>query len=542
MRRLLLGVVLVGGLVAVPVSEASQSESKVRRLPASYVDAGGENTCAILKTGVIRCWGEGNFGKPGYGNTSDIGDNELPSSVGPVSLGTGRKAYAVDASSGHTCVILDTRDVMCWGFGNSGRLGYANSNHIGDNELPSSAGIVDIGTGRKAVAIAAGGLHTCVILDTGQVRCWGSPVWGQLGYGNETVIGDTETPGSVGTVPLGAGRKAVAIAAGGDFTCVILDNKKVRCWGRGTDGRTGHGNETDIGDDEPTLTAGTTAVGGKAAAISAGSDHACVLLTTGKVRCWGVGFDGRLGYGNGNAVGDNETPASVPPVNLGRRAVAISAGGVHTCALLDNGKVRCWGRANGGQLGYANANDIGDNETPAAVGYVNIGAGRTARAISAGGHTCALLDNGAMRCWGMNLSGQLGYGNTTIIGDSEVPGSVGTVSVGGPIATKRKPTLTEKLSKARDRTAPYGVTASGKLSGAYITDRGTCSGTVLVTAKMAGAAAVHKRAQLTVRQGDCTFRAYVRLVTAGRWSFSASFAGNGSLKADSSVARAFRAG
>ena len=86
-----------------------------------------------------------------------------------------------------------------------------------------------LGVGRRVVVIVAGIAHTCVITDDGSVRCWGYGNVGQLGYGNKSSIGDDETPASAGPVDLGAGRTAVAIAAGGDHTCVVLDDGSARC-------------------------------------------------------------------------------------------------------------------------------------------------------------------------------------------------------------------------------------------------------------------------------------------------------------------------
>ncbi len=151
------------------------------------------------------------------------------------------------------------------------------------------------------------------------------------------------------------------------------------------------------------------------------------------MRCWGFNFDGQLGYGNTINVGGTQTPAAVAPVDLGsgRTAKAISAGDLHTCAILDEGSVRCWGYGATGQLGYGNTRNVGGNQTPGAVGPVGLGSGRTARAISAGGaHTCAILDDGSVRCWGFGGSGQLGYGNPSNVGDTQTPGSVGPVDLG----------------------------------------------------------------------------------------------------------------
>ena len=413
-------------LTVVPSASPEQSASQLRRVAAGFLDVGGNHSCVVLATRAVRCWGDGANGQLGYGNLNSIGDNEIPGSVGPVDLGAGRTALAISSGGDHTCALLDTRQVRCWGAGANGRLGYGNVNDIGDNESPGSAGPVDLGVGRTAIAISAATAHTCALLDTGQVRCWGNGGSGRLGYGNTNSIGDNETPGGFGPVDLGTGRIATAISAGNAHTCALLDTAQVRCWGQAANGRLGYGNVTDIGDTETPGGFGPVNLGRPAVAISAGNAHTCAILDTGQVRCWGLGTNGRLGYGNTNSIGDNEVPSSVSPVDLGagRTAVAISAAGASTCAILDTGQVRCWGAGADGRLGYGNLNDIGDNETPGSVGPVDLGAGRTAVAISVGAaHTCALLDDGSVRCWGLGVNGQLGYANANSIGDNETPGS-----------------------------------------------------------------------------------------------------------------------
>jgi alpha-tubulin suppressor-like RCC1 family protein len=392
------------------------------------------HTCALLGDGSVRCWGFGADGQLGYGNANTIGDDETPGSVGPVNLGAGRTAKAISAGDYHTCALLDDGSVRCWGLGGNGRLGYGTTANVGDRQTPGSVGPVNLGAGRTARAISAGGTHTCAVLDDGNVRCWGYGFTGQLGYGNQDTIGDDENPGSVAPVNLGVGRTAVAISAGEIHTCALLDDGSVRCWGYGRSGRLGYGNNDNVGDDEApgsvepvNLGTGRTAV-----AISAGTAHTCAVLDDGSVRCWGYGANGQLGYGNTETIGDNETPNMVAPVNLGtgRRARAITARAGHTCVVLDDGSVRCWGYGDNGRLGYGNADPIGDDETPAAVGPVNLGVGRSAAAISAGGyHTCARLDDGSVRCWGYGGDGRLGYCNQDDIGDDEVPGSVGPVDL-----------------------------------------------------------------------------------------------------------------
>ncbi|HET8639482.1 MAG TPA: Ig-like domain-containing protein, partial [Solirubrobacterales bacterium] len=404
---------------------------------AVAISSGTNHTCAILDNGTVRCWGSNSNGELGYGNTTFIGDTEAPGSVGPVDLGAGRTATAIAAGNGFTCALLDNGTVRCWGAAGSGQLGYGNTTAIGDNETPGTAGPVDLGSGRNAVAITAGSNHTCAVLDNGTMRCWGFNFNGQLGYGNTTTIGDNETPVSVAPIDLGGGRSAIAAAAGESHTCAWLENGAIRCWGVGTSGRLGYGNTTAIGDNEAPGSAGPVDLGSVRGVLQVvtGGFHTCALMENGSVRCWGSASGGRLGLGPSYplTIGDNENPGSVPPVDLGpgRSAVQLAAAGSHTCALLDDGTVRCWGSGANGRLGYANIATIGDDETPGSVGPVNLG-GRSAIAIAAGGsHTCAVLDDGSVRCWGAGENGRLGYGNTATIGDDETPGSVGPVVVGG---------------------------------------------------------------------------------------------------------------
>ena len=423
-----------------PAERASQPSSPA----SSRLDAGDRSSCAVLANGRVRCWGYGGEGEMGYGNRDTVGDDETPGSVGPVDLGAGRTATAISTGDYHSCALLDDASVRCWGFGGNGRLGYGNTDTIGDNETPGTVGPVDVGAGRTALAITSGGAHTCAVLDEGSVRCWGYGFYGQLGYGvfvenSSNNVGDTGPPGAVGPVDVGPGRTAKEITAGALHTCAVLDDGSVRCWGSGSNGQLGYGSRDNIGDDESPgpQTSVDLGPGRTAVAITAGNAHSCALLDEGSVRCWGSAGNGELGYGNTLNIGDDagENPGSVGPVDLGpgRKAVAISAGGAHTCALLDDGNVRCWGFAGNGRLGYGNLTNIGDDETPGTVGPVDLGPGRKAVAISAGRtQTCARLDDGNVRCWGFAGNGRLGYCNPNNIGDDEAPGSVGPLALETP--------------------------------------------------------------------------------------------------------------
>ena len=431
--------VWVAAVSALTAGASGEQVSEPASTAAGRVATGSYHTCAILAGGSVRCWGYGASGQLGYGSTVSVGDDETPASVGPVDLG-GHKAVAVSAGDVHSCALLDDGSVRCWGFGGDGRLGYGNSASVGGSpgSTPSKAGPVDLGA-HKAVAVSAGSYHTCAILDDGSVRCWGFGAYGQLGYGNRNSLGATPatTPGRIGPVDLGA-HTAVAISAGGRHTCAILDDGSVRCWGLAFNGQLGYGNTNDIGATPDTTPGEAGPVdlgpGRTAKAISAGFDHTCAVLDDGSVRCWGYGFNGALGYGNTQDVGATQTPGSVGPVDLGRghRAVAISAGAKHTCAIIDDASVRCWGYGADGRLGYGNQNNVGDIMAPGSAGAVYLGSGRSAKAIGAdGAHTCALLDNESVRCWGQGASGELGHCNTSNVGDTPatLPGRVGPVNL-----------------------------------------------------------------------------------------------------------------
>jgi alpha-tubulin suppressor-like RCC1 family protein len=364
----------------------------------------------------------------GYGNPANIGDTETPFSAGDVPIGG--PVTHVSLGYSNACAVLDNGAVRCWGSTAHGELGYGDSSNtsIGDDETPASMG--DVNVGGRAVQVSVGTWHTCALLDTGAVRCWGDNEFGQLGYANTKNIGDDEPAGAGGDVVLGGA--AIQISAGSFKTCALLATGSVRCWGYGADGGLGYGNTNNIGDNETPASAGDVPIGGRAVQVSAGSVN-CALLESGNVRCWGFGLFGALGYGNTNNVGDDETPASVGDVNVGA-PVAQIATGWNTCALLTNGNVRCWGRADWG-LGYMNQETIGDNETPASAGDVNIG-GTVAQVAVGGNHACAFLTSGALRCWGAGYVGQLGYGNindlsykSKFIGDDETPASAGDVPV-----------------------------------------------------------------------------------------------------------------
>ncbi len=324
-------------------------------VPVVQLTAGAAHTCALLENQTVRCWGNNSYGQLGSGKSGDIGDDADEHAV-EVDIGSPLGVDEVVAGDWHTCVKLrvtaDTPgEIRCWGRNSAGQLGYGDPaiQTIGLTETPAEfyaehgLGPVQFqapGEDYQVTHLAAGESHTCALLDPDEVRCWGNNNHGQLGYGtNEldgfgSTVGAQETPVAFytqldtalnqltrGNVQLRQPNGAAGIeriAAGASRTCVVLSDNSVRCWGNNFVGRLGYGHdEHRVGDDETPLEyylelgsndfEVSVGIGDRVNAVSVARDHACALLTHGgRVRCWGEGDDGRLGYGSITRIGDTQ--------------------------------------------------------------------------------------------------------------------------------------------------------------------------------------------------------------------------------------------
>lgn len=392
------------------------------------VAAGDQHSCALFHDGRLRCWGSNTYGKLGYGNLDSVGDDETPASVGDVDVG----ADVVDVACGreHTCVIVEGGAVRCWGLNNRGQLGipgptYALGDSIGDEptELPSTLPAVNLGG--LAVAISASSWSTFVLLDDGTVRCFGQNAnFGTCGYGtDEFAVGDDEHPVIEGPIDLGA--PAIQIDAHGDHACALLDDGTVRCWGFNPDGALGLGHLDTVGDDELPSSVPVLSFETPAVEIQTALRHTCVRLESGEVKCWGRNNAGELGLGDVEPRTDAD---AVPPVSLGGAVVDLAAGGGHGCALLDDGALRCWGDANFGRLGYGNAsNDVGDDELPDSQPALALAVGVVHDIDVGNSFSCARVDDGEVMCWGANNAGQIAQPGLDYVGDNETLGALSPI-------------------------------------------------------------------------------------------------------------------
>jgi alpha-tubulin suppressor-like RCC1 family protein len=321
----------------------------------------------------------------------------------------------------------------------------------------------DQGPNVPILDIALGRTHTCALLEGGCVRCWtGSLVTtgseassetlgavaefragsGQLGIPNKTRC-DQRALWDIGA-NVRLGGKAIAISAGEQHTCALLEGGCVRCWGENSKGQLGLGNTENIGDYETPDCFAPVRLGAPARAVSLGANFSCALLVDGNVRCWGSNDYGQLGLGNNGNVGEKASPLSVCPLDLGEKALSIAASYEFTCAILASRHVRCWGRGAVGQpvppmkpvavnppTPVENkATWIGDNEAPVSVPPVSLPLPAIDLAVAS--HACALLEDNSIYCWGDNEHYALGF-DSPGMADTPLPMAVKfpPIAVGG---------------------------------------------------------------------------------------------------------------
>ena len=337
------------------------------------ISAGDQHTCA-LDNGSVKCWGSNEYGQ--------LGDASFVSSSVPVfvDIGDGATASAISAGAFHTCALLSSGAVKCWGSNESGQLGDGS---FVSSSVPVS---VVIGDGATASAISAGGSHTCALLSTGGVKCWGYNGFGQLGNRTET---DSNTPVQV----YGMTSGATSISAGANHSCAVLSTGMVKCWGFNYAGQLG--NLKFVNSNQPVIVDWMW----QAISISAGGADTCAILSTGAANCWGSNVYGQLGDGtltNRNTAKDSQV------FGLTSGVTSIAAGDNHSCAV-QNSSVKCWGYNIYGELGDGT---LTNSSTPVQVSGLESGVTSIAAGMN---HTCALLSTGAVKCWGSNSQWQLGY-------------------------------------------------------------------------------------------------------------------------------------
>jgi alpha-tubulin suppressor-like RCC1 family protein len=382
----------------------------------NQIAAGNLVTCGLMANATVQCWG--------YGGSDELGSEVhgiYSASSLPVPITGLSGATETSVGSGQVCAVLSNGTVDCWG-----TPIYTG----GMTTTPTPLGGVS-----GAISVAVGGGHACALLSGGAVQCWGDEVYGQLGNG----VSCPQTADCISVIPVAASglTGASAIAAGNNHTCALLSNGTAQCWGFNLYGQLGNGTvTTSLPYSFNTPSAVTGLAGAVAIASGEGANHTCALLSNGTVQCWGEDLYGQLG--NGTACYQSgctfstcpQTPSctSATPVTVSgvSGATAIAVGAIHSCALLANGTVQCWGDNGGGQLGNGTSGNSNVSPIPVTVsglsGVIAIAAGA--------GHTCALLSNKTVECWGDDSSGELGNGIAVSFGNPNISSTPVTVLAG----------------------------------------------------------------------------------------------------------------
>jgi alpha-tubulin suppressor-like RCC1 family protein len=343
---------------------------------AVTITAGIGHTCALTDKGSVMCWGRNNYGQLGNGSTSN--------STTPVNVvNFTEPVISISAGNNYTCALTVDGVIKCWGENRTGQLGYDTATYY---STPKEV----IGLGGKASKIATGSLHTCALLVSDTIKCWGGISWSRL-------LGSAETAVSLKPIEVAnVGNGVQQIQASSYHTCVLGSNAELRCWGENHNGRLGDG--TEISHPTPVR---IQTFDDKILAMALGMWHSCSLMLLGEIKCWGRNSEGQLG--DGTTI-NRLFPTNV--VGLAELPSAVSVGNEHTCALIQNGGVMCWGGNQFGQLGDGTTKN---RKLPVAVTELD----QAVVGLTTGySHTCAIMNDASIKCWGDNQYGQLGNGTT----------------------------------------------------------------------------------------------------------------------------------
>ena len=364
------------------------------------------HTCAVLADQgkrTVECWGTTALGRMGDGQNY-AGNVKLAPSTTGIRVSGITNAVSVTCAQPGTCALLATGSIACWG---DGMVGSGDASSL----TPKIVSNTNINS--QAIAVDCATYHCCALLPVSNpvntklnVWCWGSGGVGRLGNGD---VANSNVP-----VPVSNIYTAVSVAGGFEHGCAVLSDGTAMCWGKNDLGQLGTGVAGALPGSPPGQQYVTTPVSVKnlnsAVSVAAGLNHACVLLQSGSVQCWGSNNVGQTGDTTPNTNGVTVSPVTVQKINTQSPyvppAVSVSCGRAFTCALLSDKTVRCWGEGGWYNLGTGTQSGSAIPVTPLVsnVKAVEVGAQ----------HACVVLSNGVMQCWGRNSGGLLGRGTNTV--------------------------------------------------------------------------------------------------------------------------------
>lgn len=340
----------------IPPEERGTAEIGVIDVSASV------GTCILYNENKVKCWGA---------------DNHAPQAteILPMEVNTASKAISLAGYNREICTLHEDGHVRCSDFA---------------ERTPFE--IVDFGTTQKVVNLTGYAHNKCVVFENGQAKCWVSPS-SRLNLPKSSF--------------LALDGKTKSISVGPQKFCTGYSNRSgIKCW-----------NIFNLEEQRIGLQSSE-----KAIQIAIGHNHMCALLDSGNVKCWGDTYFGQreMRDSDGHSITLQTPPSKIPNINLGgveTRASYLSAGFYHTCAIINGGKIKCWGYDGYCQLGYGLGPYIGAAGRDLTVGneWGEMGYGLVShsfdqpaiKVLSGELHTCALIEN-KVKCWGYNGTGALG--------------------------------------------------------------------------------------------------------------------------------------
>lgn len=312
--------------------QTGQSDATSHALPkeVAALDAvqsialGKSHSCAIAR-GKLYCWGSNSHGQ--------LGDGTKTNSAYAVLVKGLTNLLSVSLGSQHTCANT-AEQTFCWGAGKHGALGVGDKS--GKNRpVPIPVQI----KGEKPLQVAAGEQYSCALTASGKVYCWGLNRDGQLGVDSQqNVYAPKEIVGDI---------RFKSISAGKYHTCGISTAFDAYCWGNSRLGKLG---SSEAGDDGHVLKPILVESESLYSEVSTGEEHSCGITTEGKIHCWGQGSYGQLGSGNQGS--------NLPiPIDYPQEFRHLSLGAHHSCARTMANDLVCWGRGNDGQNGNSSKKD-----------------------------------------------------------------------------------------------------------------------------------------------------------------------------------------
>ncbi|MEM1008865.1 MAG: hypothetical protein AAGJ35_07640, partial [Myxococcota bacterium] len=342
-------------------------------LHADNVFADARRTCTVLQ-GQLKCWGDNLYRNVDYPRWYRI--RSPPNYFIDIQGQSVKQILSQKGSGLRTCVRTPKGLVFCWNnrghdvrSGPIEKMSFSSRVHHLTADNYRVCGLTEHGEvqclesdstknptsvylfGRKAMDLASGFGSSCVVLKEGPVQCWGDNSRGQLGYGDFTVRQKPD-----GRSVRLHGRKAIQLAMGDGVTCALFEGGKVTCWGKNLDGELGLGlDPQSVPKLNRPLTHHVDLSNVRVQFVASHSHHVCVLLADGGIKCWGSNRHGQLGY-------PDLKSRNKPEFNAldfqGKKALQISCGGDHTCAVLEDHSVRCWGYNSSGELGHGHRHPL----------------------------------------------------------------------------------------------------------------------------------------------------------------------------------------